>query len=374
MSKQPKQQSAVADPAISDEQLFSHAIRAIGHCLEGAPDWTASADSRSAHIKAIAYAEAYSAAGSPRRMFAAGALLAWRHHNLLAERRADLQAAGSRFVIERADAVQTLDSRTEVLKRAELAHAEVVGKHDQLTRTLRDLLADLDAPVRQAEGQVLSADQELRDAIAREEQVVIRAASAQLSKEKQALAAANAALTQGQDAEVLAALRRRIAELEVCVIEAARQLEDARVAVDLAQRRLRQIDIDHAVAAACDRIVWGMYNAGQVGVHTPDVVIKVSGVDEQRVPLIGAGMQGFLKWLCAPDYGALEVDLQPLSDVAAPVAPVPFYDERATRAANRTAPQAYPPHPARPGERRPTVTYSDPERAAVAARVVQIEA
>lgn len=367
----PRRPSSLPDTA---DATFDLTITAIDFCRALAPQWLADRDERERRAFAMARAEIEGRSSpSPRAAAAARALACIRHHDWLGTQRAELQAAAARFATDREAAAADVSRRRTALEAAVSANDTAREKHEQLKARAAALSEKLRQPCAAAEASLQDAQRELDRAIATEDEAAMAKAAELLSEGRKRHAAAAAAATSGAEAEVLAAQLGRIAAASTAADAAAAELEAAQEAVRKADEHAFQIEIDSALATAADRLASGAFRAGQVGRIECDATLTAPRADSRRVPLLDDGLRVLLSMLYPPDYSRLEVDLSALPGAGPSASVAPFYDEALTRAANRTAPQFYPPEALSPQSERVSVRYSDPELDAAANRVRRVE-
>lgn len=364
------QPNATLQPAAADP-TFGLAVAAIDSCRSAAPPWLADprqSEVREVRVFAIAQAESDARRQSPRRQAARLALACIKHHDFLGRRRDELQVAAARFSGDRAAAAADLSRCKSALQAAELVSQDAAKKLEQAESRAAELDAKLRQPCAVAAERVRDAQRELSEAVVTGEDTGMSKAADVLAKARKQLDTATAAAATGADAEMLAAHRARIGVAKAAADQAAWRLKDAQAAVHNAERRAGQVEIDSALGEAADRIVGAAFRSGSFAAE-----LNVPFADPLRVPLVGDGLAALLGTLYAPDYALLDVDLGSLPDGNEPGEPhAPFYDEVLSRSVNRGV-QFYPEPPPRPGERAPSVTYSDPDMDRSARRVTRVE-
>lgn len=299
---------------------------------------------------------------SPRWRAAKAAQFAMKHDDSLLRWAAALAAVMERFPADAAKADADVDRCKGERDRAEAASHEAAARHSQDERSYQTLHARQHQAHEQAKQRVSAAQRALNNTIAGDDEAATEKAATALAKAKKDLEEATSALAHGPMAEVLQAKAQRAAASKAEAEKAVERLAAARDALQAAEEQRVQVDIDRSLVDVTDRIVDAWFRFGRVGNRAdgtaPELIVP--GADEQRVPLIGSGMEGLLSILYSPNYEALEVDLSKLSDghEARASGDSLYFDEAATRAANRV--EFVPDAPRKPGERGVSVTYTDP--------------
>ncbi len=347
-----------------DDELPTHELAraAIAQVLKAAPTWLGAPEQKRVRLTKYARAEVDSKERSRRWEAARAALFAIKHHDSLLKLDAALADVPGRFSADREEAAGAVKRCESACAQLEADAAEAAGRHAQAARSYQAQYDKLHEAHNQAKLRLESAQQVLKNSIHGDDESATDKAAAAVAKAKKDLDEATTALASGPMAEVLQAKFQRAEATKAEAASAAQRLADARAALLEAQEQLVQLDIDASLVEVTDRIVDAWFRFGRVGSSAtgkaPELV--VAGVDEQRAPLTGSGMEGLLSILYSPNYDALEVDLSELADgnEVRTAAPNPYFEEALTRAANRV--QFFPDVPARPGDRPVSVSYSDP--------------